>query len=586
MLLTVKDRDENYEYCLPVFYVNLDPAGIPTGEELATDAVRRASIALRGLQALNDSEISTGTDLWPRIWAWINFLHAYRESLPPLPVQSVIAFDLLFFIERFKTDISTAVLIKATVGTRTIVMDAWAALFESDDGENHPGFVYLCNFFTVFMQADDLAEIVEGAGGTGRVGSLVVDYLDLFIPHRQAPIPERTLFFMDGILVFLLELLDYGGVSSESISPTLLSSGVVASLVSATCAISGSAMALNDQSDGIPNLLLDIFDVLETLLAVHPAHRAIGHALDAGLLRAIILTSIACEDMEDVKSTALWKMLDTTLPAATVYYTVVTRLGARMSQVQSLVKDPAFKKSPFHPVWSTFEDVSEERIELMTNLNSSESNLAKACDNMECQVIRGRTAFRRCSSCQQVYYCSSECQRLDWIMGGHRQMCHSFRAFRHRNPDLTRRNVAFMRALIHQDVQMFTYVAGAHLTHRLSRMRERPSEPLVTVIDYTRGNAHMFVKFLADERADDKNSDILWEEHILRAAKSGGRMELHLLRVRDGDRTRRIMFPQRSDSSVLPDGLAHILSGLSEDPEGVEEIQELLAANDDLVNIH
>lgn len=124
------------------------------------------------------------------------------------------------------------------------------------------------------------------------------------------------------------------------------------------------------------------------------------------------------------------------------------------------------------------------------------------------------------------------------------------------------------------------------MVQRLSYMRESPSEPLITVIDYTRNDADISVKLLKDERAEDRDSDVLWDEHISRAARSGGRMELHLLRILDGNKTRRIMFPQRSESSVLHDGLMRIFSDVSEAGDGLEKIWQLLMTSCSAVGIH
>lgn len=143
-----------------------------------------------------------------------------------------------------------------------------------------------------------------------------------------------------------------------------------------------------------------------------------------------------------------------------------------------------------------------------------------------------------------------------------------------------------MRTLLHRDIEILTHAGPTHLAHRLACKRERPSKPLITIMDYTQGDAQMRVRFLKDERAQDHDFDVQWDEHISRAARSGGCMELHLMLVRDGTKIRRIMFPQRSESSALHDGLMRIFSEVPQDYEGQEEILELLEANERLVEIH
>jgi hypothetical protein len=94
------------------------------------------------------------------------------------------------------------------------------------------------------------------------------------------------------------------------------------------------------------------------------------------------------------------------------------------------------------------------------------------------------------------------------------------------------------------------------------------------------------VKLVDDERAEDKNEDVFWDERIAHAIRSGRRMELHLLIVRDGNKPRRWMFPQRSNRLVVHEGLIRIDEKVPPDSEGTMEIEELLEANESIVEIH
>jgi hypothetical protein len=55
------------------------------------------------------------------------------------------------------------------------------------------------------------------------------------------------------------------------------------------------------------------------------------------------------------------------------------------------------------------------------------------------------------------------------------------------------------------------------------------------------------------------------------APYGGGRMELHLLIVRDGNKPRRWMLPQRSDRSVVHEGLIRIDEKVPPDSEATME---------------
>ncbi|KAJ7119223.1 hypothetical protein C8R43DRAFT_1035404 [Mycena crocata] len=570
-------RDKTYTQCLPIFYANLDPAGIPKeGESLLKDdfVVSRAIMALNALRVLDKSHAKAGPDLWPRVWVWLDYLFVHREYLPGLPWDMDVRFDLLLFVQVFCTDPDTADLISKTKGVRSLMMHAWTALFDTEEGPENPGFAYLCNFLRNFMQAnesDNFEEVLEGAGGSRALAALVVRHITLFIPTRDTSVDERILFFIEGALHFLYELQDSGHMSTA-----LVSSGLVTALVTAACSIGASTIVHDD----LPDLLFDIFDILEGLMDVSPSYVAVSEALSAGLLPAIISSAVVCGDSDDMESSSLWNMLDT-LPGYTIYYPVAVQLELLLREAEDAPLAPAFNKLPIGKIWTQFTMVVKQRIEVLNEAMV----LFKACDNMECGVIHRKEKFQRCGRCQRVYYCSPDCQKSDWGRGGHRAACDGMREFRLKHHDLGVRNLTFMRKVLHNDFWMYQYNGHFHFDNRLEFMRERPDEPLITVFDYRLGGVAMCVRFLADERAADTTGEVDWEEHISRAARSGGLMELHLMLLRDASRTRRLMMPQRSDSAVLHDGLARIFREVDPDSNGIKEIEELLEKND-VVNIH
>lgn len=140
-----------------------------------------------------------------------------------------------------------------------------------------------------------------------------------------------------------------------------------------------------------------------------------------------------------------------------------------------------------------------------------------------------------------------------------------------------------MRALISRDVPRVTESLFAE---RLLLMRERPSEPLITILDYTLPRPEISVDFLENARELDTHDEVHWHEHVSRAARSGGRMELHLMFVVDGNVTRPVMFPQRAESAVLHDGLVRISREIPGESGARDRVRDLLEANKNLVEIY
>ncbi|KAJ7704176.1 hypothetical protein B0H16DRAFT_1747751 [Mycena metata] len=143
--------------------------------------------------------------------------------------------------------------------------------------------------------------------------------------------------------------------------------------------------------------------------------------------------------------------------------------------------------------------------------------------------------------------------------------------------DIGARNIKFMRILFATDACELE--SSESLGMLLPLMRTEPNEPRISVIDYTNGEATPRITLLAEERAADTHRDVRWDDHLARAAASGGRMELRVMIVWDGKRKRRLMFPTRSVSSEVPDELMRISREVPEDTDALDSMKKFLAEN-------
>ncbi|KAJ7633551.1 hypothetical protein DFH06DRAFT_1337035 [Mycena polygramma] len=557
--------------CLPIFYANLDPAGIPSGEDLDTPAAGAAALVLRSLRLLTPDYASIGMDLWPRVWQWASFLHTHQDCIPPLHPEQNTAIDLLFLVNALITDPETAPVIGQTAGVRAILMRAFASLLDNEASSGDNAFPHLCTILQDFMAADEpenLAEIVDAAEGLYALASLAVGYIKLFMPERRTALTTKPLFLYDGIVSFVLDVT-VGAGEDYDVPAAFLSAGIVAPLTAVICALSESTVI----HEGVDGPLLECFQLLANLFLVPGSHASIRDAIDAGLLHAIIHSSVVCHGAEGLEESGLKTLLTTVLPDALVYYSILVALEARLPEVAEIARMPGFKQSAMHKHWVYFASLAEERIRLLNHFKSGHTS-RKACDNMECGVIRQKTDFQRCSHCQRVYYCSPDCQAEDWE-SGHRETCHSLRICRLQNSDLSPRTLWFMRRLFHSDSSLLT--TPSDLCSRLEMMRDYPGDPIVSILDYRDGVLSVETSTLGSERETCDQWEVCWDEHAARMARSGGRMELHLMRIWDGSRPRQLMFPQRLDRPVLHDGLVRILNKLPPDADPQKEVEELVA---------
>ncbi|KAJ6484682.1 hypothetical protein C8R45DRAFT_1147535 [Mycena sanguinolenta] len=276
LLHLVANDDLRYTQCLPVLYANLDPERIPGEENLNTDAVKCANSALHSLVTLAHAPKSTWPDLWPRIWAWIVFFEAYRECLVDPFARPHVRFDLVRFVCAFSDDETTKSDVHQTVGWRTLVIQAWSMILQSETPRAHYAFSDLCRAIGD-MQVNTPAqfeEVLDGTEGADNLVSLVVQSITLFA-HPEAINSDEDLVCLTDILLFL----HYLG-NEETIAPALMANG------GATCITLAAYACYDPDYEAEHRSAQQMAVLLLCLLALNSVlscHRAMEDALEAGL---------------------------------------------------------------------------------------------------------------------------------------------------------------------------------------------------------------------------------------------------------------------------------------------------------------
>ncbi|KAJ7155225.1 hypothetical protein C8R46DRAFT_437834 [Mycena filopes] len=567
-----------YRKCLPIFYLCLDPAGIPTEDDLTADTVTGALEALTVLHQITDwKKIVPWPELWPRIWAWLVFFHTYHESLPP----AFALLDRFFVFLRFIAVEEIWPMLGSTTGFGMLFVDAWVFHLDGKAGAYPPLHFYkfsLALHQLRGMTPTTFTEIVEGANGLNGLASLVVRSIRHFLPTQPLPLlPSASLFF-GHIVDFLGACLEL--TEAKPLFSALVAAGAAKSLTSAACLITNSPALQESRSN-----LNVCFRVLQYLLATP---HAIRKSLAAGLLGALIRT--AATPLPPASTGSNWDVLvliARMLPAFTVYSTVLTELER---QLHALEETAELKESDFYDDWKSFVALARERITFMNELNSSKVRPLKACDNLECGVIRERANFRCCSWCKRVYYCSRDCQRKDWNNGAHRKSCTSHQPS-WADTELSPRNYAFICALLQRDLaeHHYTEPRPIHDHSRFTYLRQKvqafPTRPLLTYFNYTARPTMLITDASAGKR-EDKAGQIPWDECIQRAMRGAGRVEMHLVIIVCGRDFKRILLMQRSQGPSFHAGLLALLLKEPDGFDAVEAIRELRMADEGTVKIY
>ncbi|KAJ7253269.1 hypothetical protein C8J57DRAFT_1349356 [Mycena rebaudengoi] len=257
------------------------------------------------------------------------------------------------------------------------------------------------------------------------------------------------------------------------------------------------ALALRDRGV-VPLLARAAFALAETpsRRARMPLNASSGHnwipsAVENGLLRAIA----SLRNWADLLVELIYVSL--------VYYRIPAAIYAALREIDVLGNSAAFKASKIYQKWQALVDLRQKRLAVVKIFDFPRYVPLKACDNLQCAIISDRTRFRRCSGCLCFYYCSQECQIIDWRVGGHQEACNAYGAH-----CLSRfRSSASHRSTTQDNVNLKT--TGDHLLRAL----------------------------------DVANAELV--HSVARAGRSAGRLAPHVVRIADGRVTHTLLVPLR-----------------------------------------
>ncbi|KAF8207807.1 hypothetical protein K438DRAFT_1814314 [Mycena galopus ATCC 62051] len=569
------------ELYLPVIYANLDPAAIPNpdrvegppGPYLDENAVSAIIRAFISLLAISDNPLPRNDampQLWPRCWAWIQFLDLHYYSIPLSLNRRQIPFippDLdrgeqnnrvayVRIVDAFNYHPEAGMAIDLTPGVRVLVAQVWRTLLRhAQIYGGATGLSCVCGFLSEkeplnFQSAHPptvqphhrthIEELAEGAGGgMDELATLVVEQIS-FVPADSAdwilPMYQTLAFIRDS---------KFRGLLWEE---EFRFSGLVKALIDAI-----PAVVVTDVNY-IEDILYMCFDTLDWMIFSNLD--CLSSALRNGLLSAIAACGKA-----DIVVEPLRCILTHHLPACTIHYYVLLRMRAFSTEARSAVPGA----SSMFGDWMSLFDLVDERAVLLDFYDLGEpSMVSRACDNLECCAIKGKRALKRCGRCRKQYYCSELCQAADWRTGGHRGAC-ALLIRRHKGASLylpqhlRTRGRDFIRAILHHD-----YLKHKHhiLLSQIKFLVAHPDQPNYVGFNYTKGR----VKIDVYPTVGDVNSpwgvgnDVHDEREVERAQRSGGRYTLHRAFIGIGGMAFLHWFPLRATNAAL-DELVQRLAG-------------------------
>ncbi|KAJ7174839.1 hypothetical protein C8R46DRAFT_1252950 [Mycena filopes] len=536
-------------FLLPVFYAILDPAEIPTildrllSSTSATEfeTIRRQTArVLAGLRGLATVGLGRSIlpeafpDLWSRCWAWIDFLHPHEDHLPAADIFSNKAtYDVYLSLLRvFNPNYhASGPLIGVSFSLRVVVGRVWRNCLHAEVLEDN-AFDGLCGFLAMDFEKvpggfENFEGLITGAGGRVELASLVILHIQRILPAANTPVAGVTMCRLMGV-AYLLESY-FSADGDVDFRKVLLSCTLVEVLTTACRALSHSTAEVADI------LLKCFFNALVIHLNSVRSHTWVAASLRAGLLDVIVTCSLI-QRVQDI----VVHVLHTILPAHMVYHSVLRQLELSVPEVQDAAASNIIRSSAnIIQHWGSFLCLLDERVDIMDEFNTGSLTASRACDNLDA---------------------------TDWQRGGHRSFC-GVLSRRRREDDITAKDRSFFRALLNHD---YATKLQDIAMNKVQFMHSHPGEIAHMQWDYTSGT-------LAPSLGSQQDLPHKFREDAVRAMRSGGRIQLHLMAVSDGKEARLRSFPLRSATAGLARGLRRIADSIPPGTRWIDSDEEYVA---------
>ncbi|KAJ7715622.1 hypothetical protein B0H16DRAFT_1805030 [Mycena metata] len=600
---------------LPVVYILLDPARIPTPEAFEAMLERNtsdhdivAAILAWDLFLKSPNFPSAAVpDLWPRLWAWFEFLDTYRDSLSSLLVAlpeashsltvGFVASANALVLYRLEQGVD---LLKKTAGFYTALGRAWSLLLT---GGKH-GLDSVLDIVTASdFELEMLEPLSEGAGSFEALASLVTGHIRQILDNSDHD-PVRWLWAVRVLeaCVFPIETVvdEDTGVAHIFLS-ALLRNGVIEAIlhtVQALCDHDHEASDVNLEAIFLEGMQMNLkewklaainwcFSLLRGILHCRPA---MGRTLEEALDRALelLLRCMAhCASVAETHDHRTFFLRDF-LPSITIHHRSLSSMQIAFENLHRSTSTPSFPESP---EWNKLRSVVR-----CHSKSSAMSQVSSTCDNIKCNRM-SKDFFKRCTGCKSTHYCSEACQRTDWKEGGHRESCSLDRRLSLISGcGLTFRERLHIRALMktHYSVCQSTILCQIALS-----LRRFPDGGYFVVFDYCGGEVTTAVCPLSligwepaagdhepytDPLQDDEDEAFQddepeWKDHVARAARSNGRYTIHVLRYSLGIWGENFWYiPLRSTTPTIDAGLRRIAADPAIGNDGfVDAVNALIA---------
>ncbi|KAF7323679.1 MYND-type domain-containing protein [Mycena kentingensis (nom. inval.)] len=562
---------------LPLLYHILDPAKIPTHDDMAEGSSWSADmeihvyahdvllgIVAEGIPYPPSEKAAILDELWKRtIWPWSSFVSTYFDQLEYSPnlktrlgTRTIMTTNFLSVSRVFMDSPATHRLVLATPGFLAAITSAWPLIQVDQRSEMSVARAeILVEALWGHLQAlprpllkRQVAEILDGIGGElNELARVICSHIDVLIQLGT----RHVVLHIRDVITFILAADNLQNDEKFTLPGPLgvaaCNAGIALRILDSIILISEGYMSGYMQDEfrdgGVSLIDLQAANASMVEVLLNTLARFLMFTLDdqtrlaARVFRALSLFFVLFPREVDPIVHINASLL---LPVALIDVHAVEILASELARYQQLIvtRPPS---SALPEKWNDLVDAVKDRVALLHELNLHSSR--KACNNLQCGRISDAKQFKRCGGCRDAYYCSSACQKVDWTTGRHRDICEAgcTTGIGWRYDVLQRR---YMKAILDRDYNHFKPYIQAQRAEALAEHPEWDPRVVSTIFDYS--SFRLGIGFWVPDvqrlfpsdgactdskyAAQDEWLVRAWDHALFRARTGKGRYQIHLFR--------------------------------------------------------
>ncbi|KAJ7621312.1 hypothetical protein FB45DRAFT_1006634 [Roridomyces roridus] len=619
-VVTVMTRPENLSkliFLLPLVFRLLDPARIPSSDSELTPAEKAAyhetMLSLDALAQTNNVPGDVAPEIWSRVWRWFLFLDRYHKVHEDAALERVACSRVVSCAASLARHPGMGDMVRSTPGLYATVMRAWiAALYLRDTSVDYMHYsARLLGSVSSFVADTNLLdketlEMFIDDHDPADIGMWALRHGDFALELFQDPqLKHLGWGFSLALLAFVRIVLDVAeNLPVHELPSRLLIEFVNQGIVEFLVRAAHGFATIRIPQENSASALRQILQLLQKLVYNKELYPFAWSAAFTGFLGCVAVCAQHADLFQDMH-TELKGILSQLLPPCTIH--IGDGTGARL--VFAIAQHE-------HMLPTRLVALLKDRAALAQSLKSPEIVKMKACDNVMCTMLGPKHEFKCCSGCSTLHYCSVSCQAADW-QSGHRNACKTYDHLLNlliwntlpksvlwndprgspeslsplqmefggtpnfipcerlyciggRVPYISSRQRYFMRALLDRDYKHLKLHVFSKAVERM-RASGDPHAGYFVIFNYLKGKPELGVHSIT--QPSDLQGNAQWEEAVARAAKSGGRITIHAITVREATDARQWILPLCSDSGKIHDELTR--NGVGDAAGYDEKVDEL-----------